>query len=234
MKLIERPESQVKKKPTPTAIKKKTPPHQSPPLQYSTQAANAISHPKSQTPPAAASLPLPPSDPNGVVIEGDVVAPFRLRRRLHPLGVFRGRHLRPLHPSHLEVRLFTPNHRRTPQSRPLPSLSPSPKFYIYFFLLNLRSDSLCVRRYVLQNPRCSDLDGVPSLPAAAYALLRQKFRPTTSTLTAAADSKDRTTTKLLISLQVICAFTNVACLHVACESMQSTGVWGLCVIGNML
>uniref|UniRef100_A0A804LFI7 Radical SAM core domain-containing protein n=2 Tax=Zea mays TaxID=4577 RepID=A0A804LFI7_MAIZE len=56
-------------------------------------------------------------------------------------------------------------------------------------------------KYVLQNPRCSDLDGVPSLPAAAYALLRQKFRPTTSTLTAAADSKDRTTTKLLICLQ---------------------------------
>lgn len=56
-------------------------------------------------------------------------------------------------------------------------------------------------KYVLQNPRRSDLDGVPSLPAAAYALLRQKFRPTTSTLTAAADSKDRTTTKLLICLQ---------------------------------
>uniref|UniRef100_A0A804LFI5 Radical SAM core domain-containing protein n=1 Tax=Zea mays TaxID=4577 RepID=A0A804LFI5_MAIZE len=74
-----------------------------------------------------------------------------------------------------------------------------PKFY-FIFLFNL-SDPLCVRRYVLQNPRCSDLDGVPSLPAAAYALLRQKFRPTTSTLTAAADSKDRTTTKLLICLQ---------------------------------
>ncbi|KQK23056.1 hypothetical protein BRADI_1g71000v3 [Brachypodium distachyon] len=56
-------------------------------------------------------------------------------------------------------------------------------------------------KYVLQNPRCGDLDGVPSLPAAAYALLRNKFRPTTSTLTAAAESKDRTTTKLLIRLQ---------------------------------
>ncbi|KAM3230336.1 hypothetical protein ACQJBY_060870 [Aegilops geniculata] len=56
-------------------------------------------------------------------------------------------------------------------------------------------------KYVLQNPRCSDLDGVPSLSAAAYALLRNKFRPTTSTLTAAAESKDRTTTKLLIRLQ---------------------------------
>jgi hypothetical protein len=55
---------------------------------------------------------------------------------------------------------------------------------------------------VLQNPRCADLDGVPSLPAAAYALLRTKFRPTTSTLSAAAESKDRTTTKLLIRLQV--------------------------------
>jgi hypothetical protein len=83
-----------------------------------------------------------------------------------------------------------------------------PKFY-FIFLFNL-SDPLCVRRYVLQNPRCSDLDGVPSLPAAAYALLRQKFRPTTSTLTAAADSKDRTTTKLLICLQVICTARNVA------------------------
>ncbi|CAL4938129.1 unnamed protein product [Urochloa decumbens] len=56
-------------------------------------------------------------------------------------------------------------------------------------------------KYVLQNPWCGDLDGVPSLPATAYALLQQKFRPTTSTLTAAADSKDRTTTKLLIRLQ---------------------------------
>ncbi|KAL6645627.1 hypothetical protein ACP70R_017235 [Stipagrostis hirtigluma subsp. patula] len=56
-------------------------------------------------------------------------------------------------------------------------------------------------KHVLQNPRCGDLDGVPSLPKAAYALLRLKFRPTTSTLTAAADSKDRTTTKLLIRLQ---------------------------------
>jgi hypothetical protein len=63
---------------------------------------------------------------------------------------------------------------------------------------------LCVRRYVLHNPtRCGDLGGVPSLPAAAYTLLRQKFRPITSTLTATADSKDRTTTKLLIRLQVI-------------------------------
>lgn len=93
----------------------------------------------------------------------------------------------------------------------LPPFLQVPSSIYIFFLFNLRSDSLCVRRYVLQNPRCSDLDGVPSLPAAAYALLRQKFRPTTSTLTAAADSKDRTTTKLLISLQVICAFTNVAC-----------------------
>ncbi|KAF0914217.1 hypothetical protein E2562_027794 [Oryza meyeriana var. granulata] len=56
-------------------------------------------------------------------------------------------------------------------------------------------------KYVLQNPRCSDLDAVPSLPAAAYALLRQKFRPTTSTLTTAAESRDRTTTKLLIRLK---------------------------------
>ncbi|XP_006649584.1 dual-specificity RNA methyltransferase RlmN [Oryza brachyantha] len=56
-------------------------------------------------------------------------------------------------------------------------------------------------KYVLQNPRSGDLDAVPSLPAAAYALLRQKFRPTTSTLTTAAESKDRTTTKLLIRLK---------------------------------
>lgn len=163
--------------------------------------------PKPRWPPRP--FPFRLTDPNGVVIEGAAVAPFRLRRRLHPLGVLRGRHLRPLHPSRLEVRLFTPNHRRTPQSCPSPSLSPRPK--LFFFLFNLRSESLRVLRYVLQNPRCSDLDGVPSLPAAAYALLRQKFRPTTSTLTAAADSKDRTTTKLLICLQVICAATNVAC-----------------------
>ncbi|KAG8073905.1 hypothetical protein GUJ93_ZPchr0006g41367 [Zizania palustris] len=56
-------------------------------------------------------------------------------------------------------------------------------------------------KYVLQNPRCGDLDGVTSLPAAAYALLRQKFRPITSTLTTAAESRDGTTTKLLIRLQ---------------------------------
>jgi hypothetical protein len=63
--------------------------------------------------------------------------------------------------------------------------------------------ALRVHRYVLHNPRCGDLDGVPSLPAAAYALLRKKFRPTTSTLTTTAESKDHTTTKLLIRLQVI-------------------------------
>jgi len=98
--------------------------------------ADAISHPKFQTPPAAASLPLPPY-PNGVVIEGDVVAPFRLRRRLHPLGVFCGWHLRPLHPSHLEVRLFTPNHRRMPQSPParLPPFLQFPSFFYIFFCL---------------------------------------------------------------------------------------------------
>ncbi|OAY71844.1 uncharacterized protein LOC109721303 [Ananas comosus] len=55
-------------------------------------------------------------------------------------------------------------------------------------------------KHVLQNPGC-DLDSVPSLPSAAYPLLRSKFRAMTSSLAAAVDSKDRDTTKLLIRLQ---------------------------------
>uniref|UniRef100_A0A453HCJ2 Secreted protein n=1 Tax=Aegilops tauschii subsp. strangulata TaxID=200361 RepID=A0A453HCJ2_AEGTS len=53
-----------------------------------------------------------------------------------------------------------------------------------------------------ENPRCGDLNNVPSLPAVAYMLLRNKFFLTTSTLTAAEESRDKTTTKLLIRLQV--------------------------------
>uniref|UniRef100_A0A1D1ZB43 Ribosomal RNA large subunit methyltransferase N n=1 Tax=Anthurium amnicola TaxID=1678845 RepID=A0A1D1ZB43_9ARAE len=55
-------------------------------------------------------------------------------------------------------------------------------------------------RYVLRNPTC-ELDEVPSLPSAAYPLLRAKFRPTTSSLASAVDSRDGATTKLLIRLQ---------------------------------
>jgi len=36
-----------------------------------------------------------------------------------------------------------------------------------------------------QNPKWGDLEGVPTLPAMAYALLQNKFRSTTSTPTAA-------------------------------------------------
>ncbi|EMS68488.1 hypothetical protein TRIUR3_34855 [Triticum urartu] len=52
-----------------------------------------------------------------------------------------------------------------------------------------------------ENPRCGDLNNVPSLPAVSYMLLRNKFFLTTSTLTATEESRDKTTTKLLIRLQ---------------------------------
>ncbi|ONK76376.1 uncharacterized protein A4U43_C03F27040 [Asparagus officinalis] len=55
-------------------------------------------------------------------------------------------------------------------------------------------------KHVFQNPRCQ-LDEVPSLPAAAYAVLRSKFKPMTSSLSSAVDAKDGVTTKLLIHLQ---------------------------------
>ncbi|KAG6507685.1 hypothetical protein ZIOFF_033036 [Zingiber officinale] len=55
-------------------------------------------------------------------------------------------------------------------------------------------------KYVLQVPGC-DLGNVPSLPSAAYPILRSKFRPFTSSLSSAIDSKDHLTTKLLITLQ---------------------------------
>lgn len=55
-------------------------------------------------------------------------------------------------------------------------------------------------KHVIQHPNCQ-LDDVSSLPAAAYRLLRSKFRPMTSTLCSALDSKDGVTTKLLIRLQ---------------------------------
>lgn len=60
-------------------------------------------------------------------------------------------------------------------------------------------------RYVLQHHQESnfDLGDVPSLPSPAYELLRAKFRPLTSSLSSALDSKDGLTTKLLIRLQVI-------------------------------
>ncbi|CAK9141359.1 unnamed protein product [Ilex paraguariensis] len=55
-------------------------------------------------------------------------------------------------------------------------------------------------KYVIQNPNC-ELDEVPSLPAAAYPLLRSKFKPSTSTLHSVIESSDEVTTKLLIKLQ---------------------------------
>ncbi|KAG0485461.1 hypothetical protein HPP92_009540 [Vanilla planifolia] len=57
-----------------------------------------------------------------------------------------------------------------------------------------------VWKHVRQNPS-SNLDEVPSLPTAAYLILRTKFKAMTSSLSSAADSKDRLTTKLLIRLQ---------------------------------
>lgn len=43
---------------------------------------------------------------------------------------------------------------------------------------------------------------VPSLPSAAYCLLRSKFKPLTSSVHSVVDSSDQVTTKLLIKLQV--------------------------------
>ncbi|KAJ3702859.1 hypothetical protein LUZ61_006564 [Rhynchospora tenuis] len=55
-------------------------------------------------------------------------------------------------------------------------------------------------KHVVQNPSC-DMDSIPSLPSAAYPLLRSKFRSVTSAVSSAVDSKDRVTTKLLIRLK---------------------------------
>ncbi|KAL0907112.1 hypothetical protein M5K25_025655 [Dendrobium thyrsiflorum] len=55
-------------------------------------------------------------------------------------------------------------------------------------------------KHVRQKPT-SELDEIPSLPAAAYPILRSKFKVMTSSLTSAAKSKDSLTTKLLIRLQ---------------------------------
>uniref|UniRef100_A0A5B7BKI4 Radical SAM core domain-containing protein n=1 Tax=Davidia involucrata TaxID=16924 RepID=A0A5B7BKI4_DAVIN len=55
-------------------------------------------------------------------------------------------------------------------------------------------------KYVIQNPNC-EWEEVPSLPSAAYPLLRSKFKPSTSTLHSVVESSDDVTTKLLIKLQ---------------------------------
>lgn len=55
-------------------------------------------------------------------------------------------------------------------------------------------------KYVVQNPNC-DWDDIPSLPSAAYPLLRSHFKPSTSSLHTVIDSSDNVTTKLLIKLQ---------------------------------
>lgn len=148
-------------------------------------------------PPAAASLPSSSRFP----MAASAAAPLS-RRSVFDAAYIRSEfsaagvsaHFIPLIWKYASIRQ---NPRRMAQSRPFPSPLSSSPFLIFFFCLT------CVHRYVLQNPWCGDLCGVPSLPATAYALLQQKFRPTTSTLTTAADSKDRTTTKLLIRLQVI-------------------------------
>ena len=57
-------------------------------------------------------------------------------------------------------------------------------------------------KYVVQNPNC-DWDDIPSLPSAAYPLLRSHFKPSTSSLHTVIDSSDNVTTKLLIKLQVL-------------------------------
>ncbi|KAL9415310.1 hypothetical protein AB3S75_043571 [Citrus x aurantiifolia] len=55
-------------------------------------------------------------------------------------------------------------------------------------------------KYVIENPNC-EWDEFPSLPSAAYSLLRSKFKPLTSTLHSVVDSSDDVTTKLLVKLQ---------------------------------
>ncbi|XP_057963770.1 uncharacterized protein LOC131154945 isoform X2 [Malania oleifera] len=70
-------------------------------------------------------------------------------------------------------------------------------------------------KYVIQNPNC-ELDQVPSLPSAAYPLLRSKFKPCTSTLHSIIDSSDQVTTKLLVKLQVGC---KMGCKFCATGSM---------------
>ncbi|XP_015892622.2 uncharacterized protein LOC107426839 [Ziziphus jujuba] len=55
-------------------------------------------------------------------------------------------------------------------------------------------------KYAIQNPN-GEWEEVPSLPSAAYILLRSKFKPLTSTLHSATDSSDGLTTKLLIKLK---------------------------------
>ncbi|XP_052192689.1 uncharacterized protein LOC127801515 isoform X2 [Diospyros lotus] len=55
-------------------------------------------------------------------------------------------------------------------------------------------------KFVIQNPNC-EWGEIPSLPSAAYAVLRSKFRPSTSALHSVFHSTDQVTTKLLIRLQ---------------------------------
>ncbi|KAL1831673.1 hypothetical protein DCAR_0101662 [Daucus carota subsp. sativus] len=55
-------------------------------------------------------------------------------------------------------------------------------------------------KYLLHNPNC-EWEDIPSLPSAAYTLLRSKFKTLSSTLHSATDSSDQVTTKMLIKLQ---------------------------------
>ncbi|CAL1399007.1 unnamed protein product [Linum trigynum] len=55
-------------------------------------------------------------------------------------------------------------------------------------------------KHVVKNPTC-EWDDIPSLPSAAYSVLRSKFRPLTSIVDSVIDSSDGVTTKLLIKLQ---------------------------------
>ncbi|KAF5731852.1 radical SAM domain-containing family protein [Tripterygium wilfordii] len=55
-------------------------------------------------------------------------------------------------------------------------------------------------KHVIKNPNC-DFGEIPSLPSAAYLLLRSKFKSFTSSIDSVFESNDQVTTKLLIKLQ---------------------------------
>ncbi|KAH7522793.1 hypothetical protein ACOSP7_005029 [Xanthoceras sorbifolium] len=55
-------------------------------------------------------------------------------------------------------------------------------------------------KFVIENPNC-EWEEIPSLPSAAYPLLRSKFKPLSSTLHSVTHSADHVTTKLLVNLQ---------------------------------
>lgn len=72
--------------------------------------------------------------------------------------------------------------------------------YIWKHLLN---DSNNLLNHNLVESEFEWEKAVPSLPSAAYALLRSKFKPLTSTVHSVVDSSDQVTNKLLVKLQVL-------------------------------